>query len=154
MGNILGEVLPPNIYEFFTNNTMTGVASTVDEDGYPRGAPMSMFYALDEHTMLMAVQNRSATFNNAQLRGKIALTFISSGDSAFTIKADAQVFKECMDNSEYIGIIFLKIKTVKNDTADDVEVKEGIKIKFRTTRGKEYMSKILDELRSYSLENM
>ncbi len=151
MGNLMGSELPANIYEFFKVNTMTGVASTVDDDGYPRGAPMSMFYALDEKTMLMAVQNQSATFSNARNRGRIALTFISGGDSAFTIQADVKVYKEIMENSKYIGILCLDIKTVKSNVADDVEVKQGIKIVFRSERWKEYISKILDELRSCTL---
>ncbi len=151
MGNIMGSELPANLYEFFKVNTMTGVASTVDDDGYPRGAPMSMFYAPDTKTILMAVQNQSATFHNACSRGTIALTFISGGDSAFTIQAEVKVYKEIMENSKYIGVLCLNIKNVKSNVADDVEVKEGIKIVFRSQRWKEYISKILSELRSYTL---
>ncbi len=148
MGNIIGLELPANLYKFFKINTMTGVASTVDEDAYPRGAPMSMFYAPDARTLLMAVQNQSATFANARRSGRIALTFIGGGDSAFTIQADVKVFKESMENSKYIGILYLHIRSVKSNVADDVEVKEGIKIAFRSERWKEYISRILDELRS------
>ena len=89
MGKYLGEVLPPNIFAFFRKDTMTGIASTVDKDGFPNGAPMSMFYALDDRHILMAVQNKSRTFQNAGFTGKIALSFIASGDIAFTLQGNA-----------------------------------------------------------------
>ena len=66
MDKKMGSELPTRLYQFFKENTMTGVASTVDEDGFPRGAPISMFYAVDEKTILMGVQNGSATFRNAR----------------------------------------------------------------------------------------
>ncbi len=141
--------LPANLYQYFRQNTMTGVASTIDDDGFPRGAPMSMFYAVDARTILMAVQNRSATFHNARSKGRIALTFISGGDTAFTIQAQVKVFKEKMENSKYIGILCLEIKSVKKNLADDVEVKEGIKLEYRSQPWKEYIGRILAELRSY-----
>jgi len=82
---------------------MTGIASTVDEDGYPRGAPISTFYALDERTMLMGVQNSSNTFINAEREEKIALSFICGGDAAFTIRGRVKVFQERMESSKYLG---------------------------------------------------
>ncbi|MBC7074705.1 MAG: pyridoxamine 5'-phosphate oxidase family protein [Syntrophomonadaceae bacterium] len=154
MGKFLGDRLPENICTFFQGKTMTGIVSTVDEDGTPRGAPMSMFYALNDKFMLMAAQNRSRTFKNAQERGKIALTFVGAGDMAFTVQASARVFREQMQNSEHMGILLLEINTVKSDVACDVEVKEGIQITFRSPRWKEFAVKLLGELRSYSLEDV
>jgi hypothetical protein len=149
MDKKMGSELPTRLYQFFKENTMTGVASTVDEDGFPRGAPISMFYAVDEKTILMGVQNGSATFRNARRHGLIALTFISGEDSVFTIQAEVKVFKEKMENSKYIGILCLEIKNVKSNVADDVEVKEGLKLAFRSQRWKDFVDRILAELRSY-----
>lgn len=154
MGRIVGDCLPSNIYEFFQKSTMTGVASTIDEDGYPRGAPMSMFYALDEKTLVMGVQNRSQTFKNAAREGKIALTFVGGGDVAFTVRGRARVFKEEMASSRYIGVLAVAVEAVKSDVADDVEVTEGIKIRFRSEKWKEFISRVLEELRSYRLEEV
>ena len=149
MDKKMGSELPANLYQYFKENTMTGVVSTMDDDGFPRGAPMSMFYAVDEKTILMAVQNGSATFRNARGHGRMALTFVSGGDSAFTIQAEVKVFKEKMENSKYIGILCLELKNVKSNVADDVEVKEGIKLAFRSRGWKEFIGRILAELRSY-----
>jgi hypothetical protein len=149
MDKKMGSELPTRLYQFFKENTMTGVASTVDEDGFPRGAPISMFYAVDEKTILMGVQNGSTTFRNARRHGLIALTFISGEDSVFTIQAEVKVFKEKMENSKYIGILCLEIKNLKSNVADDVEVKEGLKLAFRSQRWKDFVDRILAELRSY-----
>lgn len=154
MGKTLGDRLPENIYQFFRTKTMTGVASTIDEDSYPRGAPMSMFYALDERNMLMGVQNRSQTFKNAAREGKIALTFVGGGDMAFTIRGRSRVFKERMATNKYIGLLVVEVEAVKSDVADDVEVTEGLKLKFRSSEWKEHIKKVLEELRSYTLEDV
>lgn len=154
MGKVLGDCLPENIYQFFREKSMTGIASTVDEDGYPRGAPMSMFYALDVKTMLMGVQNRAQTFKNAEREGKIALSFIGGGDAAFTIRGRVKVFKQRMENSKYIGLLAVEVESVKSDVAADVEVTEGIKIKFRSAEWKDLIKKVIAELRSYTLEDV
>ena len=70
MSNVMGDCLPDHIYQFFREDSMTGIASTVDEDGYPRGAPISTFYALDERTMLMGVQNAPIPSSTRNGRGK------------------------------------------------------------------------------------
>lgn len=151
MGKPLGDRLPDNIYQFFRRNTMTGVASTVDDDGYPRGAPMSLFFAPDEKTLLMGTQNRSQTFKNAEREGKIALTFVGSGDVAFTIRGRARVVKEKMEASEYMGVLAVSIEGVKSDVAVDAEVTEGIKIQFRSAKWKDFFDRVLSELQSLTV---
>ena len=154
MGKYLGEVLPANIFAFFCHATMTGIASTVDKDGFPNGAPMSMFYALDNRHILMAVQNKSRTFQNADSTGKIALSFIASGDIAFTLQAYSQIFRHQMKKSKNMGILLLQCRSVKSDVAIDVEVKEGIKTPFRSPRWEEFVTNLLNELRSYTIEDI
>jgi len=146
--------LQPNLLQFFQSNTMTGVASTIDMDGYPRGAPMSLFYALNDQTLLMGTQNRSQTFQNAQRTGTIALTFIGGGDAAFTIRGRVRVFKEKMTCSDYIGILVVNIEAVKSDVAVDVEVTEGIKISYRSPKWEAFIEGVLAELRSYTLTDI
>lgn len=148
------ERLPANIYAYFQNQTMTGVASTIDEDGYPRGAPMSLFYAPSDNILLMGTQNRSQTFKNTVRVGKIALTFINEGDIAFTIRGKARVFKEVMESNKYLGIIVVEIEAVKSDVAVDVEVSEGIKYVYRAKAWEDMINGVLAELRAYTAEDV
>lgn len=150
----LEERLPANIYEYFRDRTMTGVASSIDEDGYPRGAPMSLFYALNDKTLLMGTQNRSQTFKNTERVGKIALTFINEGDVAFTIRGKARVFKRVMESNQYLGILVIEVEAVKSDVAVDVEVSEGVKYKFRSQKWEDLINAVLKELRAYTLEDI
>lgn len=154
VGRFLEERLPANVYESFREKMMTGVVSTVDDDGYPRGAPVSLFYALDDKTMLVGVQNRSQTYKNSVRESKIALTFISGGDLAFTIRGKARVFKEQMKSSKFIGILVVDVEFVKSDVAVDVEVTEGIKLKVRSPEWKEFLANVFSELRSYTLDDV
>ncbi|NPV92881.1 MAG: pyridoxamine 5'-phosphate oxidase family protein [Firmicutes bacterium] len=148
MGKPMEKSLPNNIYQYFKTSTMTGVASTLDEDGYPRGAPMSLFYARDEKTLLMASQNRSQTFNNAIREGKIALTFVGGGDVAFSIRGQVRMLKEKMEASEHMGVLVVDIDGVKSDVAVDAEVTEGIKIQFRSEKWQRFFEGVLKELQS------
>lgn len=154
MGKALSERLPANIYNFFQSNTMTGVASTIDDDGYPRGAPMSLFYALDDRTLVMGTQNGSQTFKNAERSGKIALTFFNEGDIAFSLRGRVRVFKRTMESSKYLGILVVEIEAVKSDVAVDVEVSEGIKIKYRSPKWEDFINRVLKELRRYTLNDI
>jgi predicted pyridoxine 5'-phosphate oxidase superfamily flavin-nucleotide-binding protein len=150
----MGDCLPDHIYQFFREDSMTGIASTVDEDGYPRGAPISTFYALDERTMLMGVQNGANTFINAEREGKIALSFICGGDAAFTIRGRVKVFREKMDSSKYLGLLAVDVISVKSNVAEDVEVTEGVKIRFRSPKWEEFIKKVTAELQSFTLEEV
>ncbi|NLK51199.1 MAG: pyridoxamine 5'-phosphate oxidase family protein [Syntrophomonadaceae bacterium] len=154
MGKALSERLPANIYNFFQSNTMTGVASTIDDDDYPRGAPMSLFYALDDRTLVMGTQNGSQTFKNAERSGKIALTFFNEGDIAFSLRGRVWVFKRTMESSKYLGILVVEIEAVKSDVAVDVEVSEGIKIKYRSPKWEDFINRVLKELRRYTLNDI
>lgn len=154
MAEVLGERLPGNLYQFFRESTMTGVASTIDSSGFPRGAPISMFYAPDDQLLLMGVQNRSQTFENAAREGKIAVTFIGGGDMAFSIQGKCRVFKQQMDCSRHVGILVVFIESVKSNVAVDVEVRMGIKVEFRSTQWEELINKLLAELRGCTREQV
>lgn len=155
MSPVVGDRLPANIYEYFRAKIMrTGVVSTVDEDGYPRGAPMSLFYALDDQTLLMGAQNRSQTFKNVERTGKIALTFLGGGDVAFTIRGKCRVFKTTMETSKYLGILVVEVEAVKSDVAIDVEVTDGIQYTYRSQKWEDFVNRVLDELWGYTLADV
>lgn len=73
---------------------------------------------------------------------------------AFTIRGKSWVFKKEMESNKYIGIIVVEIEAVKSDVAVDVEVSEGIKIKFRSPKWKNFINRVLKELQSYTLDEV
>jgi len=154
MSKYRGDRLPPVLHEFFAADTMVGVAATVDEDGFPRGAPMSQFFAPGDQVMLMAAQNRSATYKNATRSGKIALTFMGANNLVFSIQGTARVFKESMRSNPHLGILAVDIKEVNSNEACDVVVTGGISTQFISPRWQQLLETWLAELRGYSLEDI
>ena len=154
MSKYRGDCLPPVLYQFLAVDTMVGVVSTVDEDDFPRGAPMSQFYAPGERILLMAAQNKSATYKNAVRSGKIALTFMGANNLVFTIQGEARVFKESMQSNPNLGILAVDIKEVNSNEACDVVVTGGISTQFISPRWQQLLETWLAELRSYTLEDI
>lgn len=154
MDKYTGDRLPPVLYQFFAEDTMVGVAATVDEDGFPRGAPMSQFYAPGERVMLMAVQNRSRTWQNAVRTGKLALTFMGANNLVFSIQGYAWVFRENMQTNPYLGILVVDITKVNSNQACDVVVTGGISTQFINQEWQRRLETWLAELRSYTLEDV
>jgi hypothetical protein len=153
MGRLLGDRLPDKIFRYFHTESMTGVASTVDRDGFPRGAPMGLFHALDEKHLLMAVQKDSATFKNAVRNGTVALSFIVGGGTSFSIQGQARLFKETMAANDLFGSLFIEIESVKSDMdmAIDVIVNPVV-VKSTLPGWPEMIDGILAELRSHTME--
>lgn len=155
MGEVWGDRLPDDICRYFRANTMTGVASTIDQNGYPRGAPMSMYYALDDKHLLMGAQNGSLTFKNAVRRGSIALSFIVGGGTSSTVQGRVQLFKDTLKSSDLFGALLIEIESVKSNMDDGIEVvTDGIKVKFLTPGMSETVERVMVELRNYTLEEI
>lgn len=154
MAKYFGDRLPPVLYQFFAADTMVGVVGTVDEDGYPRGAPMSQFYAPGDQVMLMAAQNQSRTYTNAVRSGKIALTFMGANNLVFTVQGTVRVFREIMQSNPNLGILMVNIKEVNSNEACDVVVTGGISTEFVSERWQRLMETWLAELRSYTMADI
>jgi len=104
--------------------------------------------------MLMAAQNRSATYKNATRSGKIALTFMGANNLVFSIQGTARVFKESMRSNPHLGILAVDIKEVNSNEACDVVVTGGISTQFISPRWQQLLETWLAELRGYSLEDI
>ncbi|MDH7498136.1 MAG: pyridoxamine 5'-phosphate oxidase family protein [Syntrophomonadaceae bacterium] len=149
-----GDFLPPAWYAFFATDTMVGVVSTLDADGYPRGAPMSQFYAPSDRVLLMAAQNQSRTYGNAVRTGKLAVTFLGASDLVFTVQGQAAVLSPRMDSNPHLGILAVFLTRVAGNPACDVVVTGGITTEFRGPHWQRRLETWLAELRGYTLEDV
>lgn len=132
---------------------MTGVASTVDQDGFPRGAPMGLFHALDEKHLLMAAQKDSATFRNAVRSGTMALSFIVGGGTSFSIQGQARLFKDILAANDSFGALFIEIESVKSDMDMEIEViANPVAVRSALPGWGEMIAAVMAELRSHTLE--
>ena len=59
-----------------------------------------------------------------------------------------------MDSSKYLGLLAVDVISVKSNVAEDVEVTEGVKIRFRSPKWEEFIKKVTAELQSFTLEEV
>jgi len=154
MGQYVGDRLSPMLFQFLAVETMVGVVGTVDADGFPRGVPMSQFYAPGDQVMLMAAQNQSRTFENAVRTGKIVLTFMGANNLVFSVQGNVSVFRPAMQTNPNLGILAVYIHEVTSNEACDVIVTGGITTQFRSPRWQQLLESWLQELRSYTMADI
>ncbi len=153
MSKYVGDRLPPVLHDFFVSDTMVGVVCTLDDDGFPRGAPMSQFYAPSNQILLMAAQNKSRSYNNAVRTGKIAITFMGGNNLVFSVQGKVGVLREAMQSNEHLAVLAIFITEVNSNEACDVVV-TGISTQFRSPHWQQLMQTWLAELRGYTLEDV
>lgn len=154
MSKYVNDRLPPMLYDFFAGDTMVGVVCTLDEDGFPRGAPMSQFYAPSDQILLMAAQNKSRSYRNAVRTGKISLTFMGANNLVFSVQGKVDVLRETMQSNNNLGVLAVYITEVNSNEACDVVVTGGISTQFRSAHWQQLLESWLAELRRYTLDDV
>lgn len=112
---------------------LAAMLATVDEDGFPRIAPVSLFAVRDSKTILMAMQKECQSARNIRRDGKVMLSLCEEGDITVGIKGKATMLRE-MSAFKGGAIFQIEVLEVKNDAAVDVEVVSGVRMKLRNPR--------------------
>ena len=138
---ILGNELPDDAFELLNKGTTTVVA-TVDEDGYPRTAPIGLVGAPDKKTLRLGIASIWDTYKNIKRNGKVMVCVIDEGHIAIGVKGRAEVTNELLGTLEIpaelkefqhlpptipIPIIEVKIEQVKSDATPLTRVVSGIR---------------------------
>src|SRR5512143_794652 len=80
------------------------VAGTVSADGAPNTAPVSLIYAKDEKTLLVATVRNSTTATNLRRDGRVSFEIFGSGDLVIGILGSMRLAKEPMDCSDAMAM--------------------------------------------------
>ena len=138
---ILGSELPDNALELLNKGTTTIVA-TVDEDGYPRTAPIGLVGAPDRKTLRLGIASIWETYKNIKRNGKVMVCVIDEGHIAIGVKGRAEVTNDLLGTLEIpveleefqhlpptvpIPIVEVKIEQVKSDATPFLRVVSGIR---------------------------
>lgn len=129
-------------------NGIVSVVGTVNEDGTPNTAPMSLFYCPSEKTIVAGMVKTSRTVSNIRRSGKLIIEVLFDGDIAYGITGDGIVVKDPLDSSEATLAVRIDVTSVKRDTSPAQEVTSGTKIKPRSERAVAYEKAVMDELAS------
>ena len=93
-----GEEQIIDLMELFNQNPnqIIVVAGTVGDDGAPNTCPVSLIYAKDEKTLLVALLRNSTTAANLRRDGRVSLEIIGPDDLVMGIQGTMRLIKEPM----------------------------------------------------------
>lgn len=122
-----GEEQLLDLMELFNQNPnrIIVVAGTVGPDGAPNTAPLSLIYAKDPKTLLVATLRNTTTANNLRRDGRVSLEVIQGDDLVVGIQGTMRLIKEPMDCSEAMALWEMRVERVKQDTSPAQRVIQG-----------------------------
>jgi hypothetical protein len=106
-------------------NKIIVVAGTVGADGAPNTAPLSLIYAKDEKTLLVAALRNSNTTTNLRRDGRISLEIFGAEDLVIGILGTMRLIKEPLAASEAMALWEMKVEKIKQDTSPAQRVIQG-----------------------------
>ena len=127
-------------------NRAISIVGTVNEDGTPNTAPMSLFYSPDEKTIIAGMVKTSQTVANIKRSGDLIIEVLSEGDISFGILGRGKIIKEPLDCSDATLAIKIEVKGVKRDTSPAQIVTAGPKSTPRSEKGVEYEKSVWQEI--------
>jgi general stress protein 26 len=122
-----GEESLLNLMELFNQNPnrIIVVAGTVGPDGAPNTAPVTLIYAKDPKTMLVATLRNTTTANNLRRDGRVSLEIIQGEDVVVGIQGTMRLVKEPMAFSDAMALWEMQVQKVKLDTSPAQRVFQG-----------------------------
>jgi hypothetical protein len=133
------------LYNQHPNRIIT-VAGTVGTDGVPNTAPVSLIYAKDEKTLLVATLRNSTTTTNLRHNGRASLEFMGSDDLVFGILGIMRLVKEPMECSDVMALWEMKVDKVKQDTSPAQRVVQGPVSVPRSEKAEAFEKAVMAEL--------
>jgi hypothetical protein len=122
-----GEEQLVNLMELFNQNPnrIIVVAGTVGPDGAPNTAPVTLIYAKNPKTMLVATLRNTTTANNLRRDGRVSLEIIQGEDVVMGIQGTMRLIKEPMAFSDAMALWEMQVMRVKLDTSPAQRVFQG-----------------------------
>lgn len=127
-------------------NRIIVVAGTVGADGAPNTCPISLIYAKDEQTLLVATLRHSATTANLRRDGRVSLEIMAADDLVMGIQGTMGLIKEPMARSEAMALWELRVERVKQDSSPAQKVIQGPAAAPRSDKAAEFERAAFAEL--------
>ena len=106
-------------------NKIIAVAGTVGPDGAPNTAPISLIYAKDDQTLLVATLRHTTTATNLRQDGRISLEIFGPDDLVMGIQGVMRLVQEPMAFSDAMALCEMQVTRVKQDTSPAQRVIQG-----------------------------
>ncbi len=127
-------------------NRIIAVAGTVGADGAPNTAPVSLIYAKDENTLLVATLRTSTTTANLRRDGRVSLEIFGSDDLVIGIQGRMRLAKEPMACSDAMALWEMQVEKVKQDTSPAQRVVQGPTSVARSEKAAAFEQAVMAEL--------
>ncbi len=127
-------------------NEIIAVAGTVGGDGAPNTAPVSLIFAKDEKTLLLALLRNSNTSANLRRDGRVSLEIIGSDDLVMGILGTMRLIKDPLECSEAMALWEMKVEKVKQDTSPVKRVTQGAAAVLRSEKGQAFEQTAIAEV--------
>ena len=156
LGRKPGEEKSLDLVELFNENPnrIIAVAGTVGPDGAPNTAPVSLIFAKDEKTLLVATLRKTTTSSNLRANGCVSLEIIHKDDLVVVIQGGMRLIKEPMDSSEAMALWEMTVDKVKHDTSPAQRVVQGPASVPRSEKAEAFEKAVLNELRETVLRQV
>jgi len=128
-------------------NRVISVMGTVNEDGSPNTAPISLFYAPEDKTIIAGMVKTSQTVSNIKRDGRLIIEVLYEGDIVFGILGQGKIIKEPLDCSDATLAVKIEVSGVKRDTSPAQIITSGPKSTLRSEKAGEYEKAVLNEIR-------
>ncbi len=127
-------------------NRVISTVGTVNEDGSPNAAPMSLFYCPDERTILAAMVGASQTAANIRRDGRVIIEVLFGEDVVFGVRGRGRVIRDSLACNPATMAVKIEVGSVKRDTSPAQMVTSGPSCKPRSERAVEYEKAVWKEL--------
>jgi len=127
-------------------NRVISIMGTVNEDGSPNTAPISLFYTTDDKTIIAGMVKTSQTVANIKRDGRLILEVLYEGDIVFGILGRGQIIKEPLDYSDATLAVRIDVSGVKRDTSPAQIITSGPMSTLWSEKAGEYEKAVLDEI--------
>jgi len=127
-------------------NRVISTVGSVNEDGWPNTAPMSLFYCPDDRTIIAGMVKTSQTAANIRRNGRIIIQMVFGGDVVFGIRGKGTVLKEALECSDATMAFRIEVVSVKRDTSPAQLVTSGPTCTPRSDKAVEYEKAAWKEL--------
>ncbi|MBW2620208.1 MAG: pyridoxamine 5'-phosphate oxidase family protein [Deltaproteobacteria bacterium] len=127
-------------------NRVISVMGTVNEDGSPNTAPISLFYAPEDKTIIAGMVKTSQTVSNIKRDGRLIIEVLYEGDIVFGILGQGKITKEPLDCSDATLAVKIEVSGVKRDTSPAQIITSGPKSTLRSEKAGEYEKAVLNEI--------
>jgi general stress protein 26 len=127
-------------------NRIIAVAGTVGADGAPNTCPITLIYAKDEKTLLVATLRTSTTTANLRRDGRVSLEILGADDLVMGIQGTIWLIKEPMEASEAMALWQMKVEKVKQDTSPAQRMIQGPASTARSDKAKAFEQAVFAEV--------